>query len=126
MKYSVQKIKNGVLLKVEDPEDPKYCWQEIFADSDEAADFEAFAAFLREILSDWGPADCGRYSKYRIFVSLSHGDKYTCPDKPCEYCDIDNYYPKWMSLCHQVSFKCKQFVKRLKIWKLWNRHPQNR
>lgn len=31
-----------------------------------------------------------RYSKYRIFAKIEHGDKYECKDKNCQICNGDN------------------------------------
>jgi hypothetical protein len=79
MKFYIKHIKNGVVLQAKDGD---ICYQESY-DGDQ--DHDAFADFLRIITENFGPTD-GRHGKKRIYITVRHGDKYDCHEKPCEYC----------------------------------------
>jgi len=80
MKLELTRIENGVLLKVNDGI-AYLCYQEMYDN-----EHDAFAALLRVICDNYGPSD-SRYSEKRIHIITKHGDKYECPNAPCEYCE---------------------------------------
>ena len=81
MKFEIKETGNGFLIQMNNPNDPDaYCYQEIEGD-----EHEAFCDLIRMIIDNYGPQD-DRYSVKRIYTRPFHGDKYDCPNKPCEYC----------------------------------------
>ena len=88
MKFEIKRIQNGIHLISSGGE---YCYQEIYD-----SEHDAFADFLRELCDQFGPTD-GRYGEKRIYITVKHGDKYECPDAPCEYC-TDDFIPQHLRI----------------------------
>jgi len=79
MKLEIKYIENGVILEADKGE--IYCYQEQYDN-----EHDAFVDLLRIIVDNYGPMD-SRYSEKRIHIITKHGDKYECPNAPCEYCE---------------------------------------
>ena len=81
MQFEIKKADNGYIFMLKEADlGETLVFQELHEDR-----IDCFADFLRTILDNYGPTD-SRYSEKRIYITVEHGDKYLCPNKPCEYC----------------------------------------
>ena len=75
MEFVFKRVKNGILVRVRSgvDEGEELVFEERYG-SDEGAEVEAFADFLRLIDEYYGPST-SRYSAKRIYVRVGPGDK---------------------------------------------------
>jgi hypothetical protein len=80
MKFEIKRVKNGLRLITEDPD------QELVCQDDYDNEVECFAAFLRTVCDEYGPMT-SRYDAKRIYIEVRPGDKhedYCDPEEECE------------------------------------------